>query len=524
MTAFNDQLYAGISDNQGYQVWRTDAQGKPPYKWTAVLVYGAYRGVASPTVTSMEVFNDKLYVGSATETIGPGGSRGKASELVAVNPDDSWNLIMGDARQTPEGSKTPLSHLGAGFGNRFSVYLWKLASHDGWLYAGTYDYSTFGSAVRQRVRRIAGFDLWMSHDGVHWQKVSTTGFGNPYNYGVRTMLDTPAGLFLGTANPFAAAPDHQGGAEIWLLPNPGGLTRPHGVALSPSACPMAHCGPHIDNTENISIPTNAVTPAWQVTQSDTGYNLALGCSAGTHIVVCSGTVPPSGKFSLSASYIRAFDLQGHALWDSRSLVTPFAAGGVPLLDDQDNVYVSDNRSLISFTAQGVVRWQVPNPGKNTVVSLNILQSGFLVGQAGIAPGSRNLLLVINPQTGAIASSLQLTDTVNGFPGTWGTPKTVAVVGNRVYTVTQFQPFSSNGSDPSHQERLYAIDVNASGQLHVAWYWSFEGPTNGSPLALPGTHTTIYFPGTGFKPGDPQHVMLFALQDMGTSAGLYGQST
>jgi hypothetical protein len=55
-----------------------------------------------------------------------------------------------------------------------------------------------------------------------------TGFGNPYNYGARTLLSTPAGLLVGTANPFGPnvaarlatgwtyVPNDRGWTEVWL--------------------------------------------------------------------------------------------------------------------------------------------------------------------------------------------------------------------------------------------------------------------------------------------------------------------
>ena len=36
--------------------------------------------------------------------------------------------------------------------------------------------------------------------GVTFTPITTTGFGDKYNFGVRTMAATPYGLFLGTAN------------------------------------------------------------------------------------------------------------------------------------------------------------------------------------------------------------------------------------------------------------------------------------------------------------------------------------
>jgi hypothetical protein len=52
-------------------------------------------------------------------------------------------------------------------------------------------------------------DLFRTQDGIHWVRVTNTGFEERDNFGVRTLLDTPWGLMVGAAN----AVD---GLEVWL--------------------------------------------------------------------------------------------------------------------------------------------------------------------------------------------------------------------------------------------------------------------------------------------------------------------
>ena len=78
------------------------------------------------------------------------------------------------------------------------------------------------------IHNEGGADLWRSHDGENWLPVCTRGFGNAYNWGVRNILSTPAGLFIGTANVFGPRvavhrgdgweyeDNPRGGLEIWL--------------------------------------------------------------------------------------------------------------------------------------------------------------------------------------------------------------------------------------------------------------------------------------------------------------------
>jgi hypothetical protein len=121
-----------------------------------------------------------------------------------------------------------------------------MVEHDGHLYVGTFNWSVLLPYLRPRepndfganyirwlgidkvVQFSGGFDLFRSADGVEWTPVTTSGFGNPYNLGARTMVSSPHGLFVGTANAFGPevaartatgwhyVPNERGGLEVWL--------------------------------------------------------------------------------------------------------------------------------------------------------------------------------------------------------------------------------------------------------------------------------------------------------------------
>lgn len=246
LAVFDDHLYAGtLNPHAGFQIWKTKATGRPPYRWTRVVDGGAGRGDLNECALSMCAFEDALYVGTGianggfdrTHGVGPA-----AAELIRIHPDDSWDLIVGEARMTPWGLKEPQAGLGAGFDNQFCAYVWQMAVHDGWLYAGTLDMLVCGlwrspdmlppqldrRSLEQYVERLGGAELWRTSDGTKWAPVTTNGFGNPFNYGIRTLLSTPHGLFAGTANPFGPTiarmraggwtyeANPRGGAEVWL--------------------------------------------------------------------------------------------------------------------------------------------------------------------------------------------------------------------------------------------------------------------------------------------------------------------
>jgi len=251
MAPFNGYLYAGtLNINEGFQIWKTDADGEPPFTWKKVLTHGAYRGKLNQIAMTLIPFKDHLYVGSAIQNcsfdfsnkVGPA-----PPEVLRINPDDSWELIVGEPRITPDGLKVPLSGLGPGFGNHFSGYLWSMCEHEGWLYAATAVWAVFlryagrekswpkelrSIFTRENVERIllrfGGCDLWRTRDGYHWIPVTQNGFENCFNIGFRNMVSSPYGLFVGAANPFAPQVavrrvagwtyenNPKGGLEIWL--------------------------------------------------------------------------------------------------------------------------------------------------------------------------------------------------------------------------------------------------------------------------------------------------------------------
>ncbi len=196
----------------------------------------------------MAWFGDHLYVATTRGNfplmkkrlpIGPA-----PPELIRVYPDKSWELIVGESRNTRDGYKQAISGYLPGFDNFFNGYFWRMCEHQGWLYLSTFEWSAFlGYANRSNwpqaftniindvgpesiLERHSGFDLYRSHDGQNWVPVTTNGMGNPYNIGLRTLVSTEHGLFLGTSNPFGPQimqlgkdryePNPRGGCEVYL--------------------------------------------------------------------------------------------------------------------------------------------------------------------------------------------------------------------------------------------------------------------------------------------------------------------
>ena len=155
----------------------------------------------------MQVYDGKLYVGTFD-----------TSSLLQV----MGQFVNGDLlRQTPEAWKSQWEYLKA------LMKALQEADAD-----GTGNPSTLAKAIKLSnkfvfqnisVRNIAsairllnylrkaqrGFDLYVSEDGVNFETITTNGFGDPYNHGLRVFSVTDQGLCVGTANPFY-------GTQVWI--------------------------------------------------------------------------------------------------------------------------------------------------------------------------------------------------------------------------------------------------------------------------------------------------------------------
>lgn len=217
-------LWAGTANMiTGFEIWKLEGPGgEGPVQ---VVSEGATT-MSNQVAATPYVYKGDLYWGSMIFL----GMFFKGCVLIRINDDDTWDTIVG-----PDG----LSGYGAGFDNRNNGYLWWLEEHEGWLYAGTCDFTSqrqavfdtwvdfvaqfiglFGETAEHRFAEVkrdpglvgivsqGGGDLWKSEDGVHWIPVFRNGLGDTFNWGVRIMQSVNGVLYLGLANPWD-------GFEIW---------------------------------------------------------------------------------------------------------------------------------------------------------------------------------------------------------------------------------------------------------------------------------------------------------------------
>ncbi len=219
LRVFNGWLYLGGFDPAGgYAVYKTNAQGPPPYQLITVVPSGAYLTPnPSASVVSMHEYFGRLYVGTATFT-----------EVIRINADDTWELVVGTPRlaTTSTGTewKYPISNLDAGFGTTLNDHAWQMDDPYRYLYIGTYNASTaarldptYGSSMLPNM----GAHLYVTADSWYFAPITTNGFasstspisntayatpvdphGGIFDYGIRTMESTNYGAFMGTANDY----------------------------------------------------------------------------------------------------------------------------------------------------------------------------------------------------------------------------------------------------------------------------------------------------------------------------------
>jgi len=207
LAVYNDFLYCAVAGRQGqpYGIFKADPTADAPLDFSLVLTGGSTEpgAAASWRAISLVEFRGRLYVGTGTPP-----------ELVRIDADDTWELLVGQPRMTDAGLKRPLSGVSLGLGSAFSAQFRSLAAHEGRLYLGTSDWSTvldIYPPLGDLVKHEYGFDLFRSDDGFSWAHVTRNGFAVDHQPIARTMESTPAGLFVGSAGSTA-------GLQVWQKP------------------------------------------------------------------------------------------------------------------------------------------------------------------------------------------------------------------------------------------------------------------------------------------------------------------
>ncbi len=229
IASFNGWLWAGVNNMlQGAQVWKLEGPGENDAP-VCVVKNGGPRRLNEAALT-MYIWEDHLYVGMVANHILRMIGGLKPADLIRIDTEDNWEAVAGPGSYTGERS---------GFGELGNSYMWSMCEHDGWFYVGTYDIVTgltymlthpryllgmMGIDLKSSEKCLTGIelvalqknsggDLYKTQDGVTWYCVTTDGFGDHNNYGLRTMASVDGRLFIGLSNPYD-------GLEMWA----GGAT------------------------------------------------------------------------------------------------------------------------------------------------------------------------------------------------------------------------------------------------------------------------------------------------------------
>ncbi|MGZ4195328.1 MAG: hypothetical protein ACXVVQ_07205 [Solirubrobacteraceae bacterium] len=221
------RAYRGrVSSRARGHAWRAvRTRGHPRirYRLRPIVTDGAGRGAEITSVVSMQVFRGHLYVG-ASGWYNPHYQ--PLSELIRVAKSGAWEVVAGAARTVNGKLKAPISGLGDGFYSAFAAHFWRMADYHGALFVGTNDWSYLvqlsfpglqppylTGVIQAALSTDFGFDIWASCDGRYFFPVTLNAFdpGNMYDFGARSLVPTPAGLFVGSAN-------HALGTKVWDVP------------------------------------------------------------------------------------------------------------------------------------------------------------------------------------------------------------------------------------------------------------------------------------------------------------------
>lgn len=217
-----------------------------------------YQGVACLTV-----FNGYLYLGTFNDVLGPLVNQGPMGIVESIhqpmmfrfNEKNDCEMIIGDTKPESEYPflRTRIGNYDSGFYkpsiaqiffpspyNSFNYslnqYIWWMETYNGKIYCATFDIRsfldylnedvliTFGVAdpqTRANTLRLidllyqannnpAGFDIYVSQDGINWEPLTLNGFGDQFNYGGRVMKSSGNKMYVGTANPFY-------GCQVWTV-------------------------------------------------------------------------------------------------------------------------------------------------------------------------------------------------------------------------------------------------------------------------------------------------------------------
>ena len=301
MYATGGWLYAGVYNSvSGGQLWRTRGCTNlrttciPP--WTKVVDRGGGRPPTAAGVFGNSGFSDiqahggDLYLGMSQPVL---QGNEITAELLRLRADGTFDVVIGQPRLNVGANPAlpanfrcglpledidgvggandcpPTSRRGAGLGPPSDAaggypegeqyYFWRLYRYaydpvtapygDGRLYVGT-------SQGLDPGQNPLGFDILASADGIGWTTITADGLGHWQQQGMRSIVASPYGLFVGGTHLPVGYDGEVRGCNVWL-----GAPAPD--ALAPATAILSPPSP----AEGATVAAHAVGFAWSGTDT-----------------------------------------------------------------------------------------------------------------------------------------------------------------------------------------------------------------------------------------------------------------
>ena len=218
MKVYHDQLYVGTFktnsifgfSNCGCQLFRTSDGNL----WEKVPLPGGdgFCEEKNYGIRSLEVYNNELYVGTATDAYQMDGADVQACEIWKFD-GEQWTELIGDSL-TGEFETD-------GFGSRFNKYIWSICTtSDNLLWVGT-----LNMQIKLDDRNTTyGCEVWC-FNGTSWIPVVkdlygeiSSGFGDIYNIGARSIIEYPPGSGNVVISTYTMKQPYQPvqGCNVWI--------------------------------------------------------------------------------------------------------------------------------------------------------------------------------------------------------------------------------------------------------------------------------------------------------------------
>ena len=194
---------------EGFALWSLDLTAEPQV-WDLQLHCGAGRSAMNFRISSLCGLDDGSALLATLPALAPplSGLDHPGSELIVLPPDGGWDLVIGEARFSPEGLKIPFSLIGEGFESPDSSWITALAVSGGTIAALCRDPLGVEPPVLRLCRDAAALEGWeILHSGDLPALVATA-----------AVDPASAGLFaVGSGLAMTQ------GASVWLIADPAPL-------------------------------------------------------------------------------------------------------------------------------------------------------------------------------------------------------------------------------------------------------------------------------------------------------------